>query len=451
MFNKKRISYYFFVILLLLIVIIWGLVKFALRDPKVAIKNVTQNALAFVDPHSANQALLSPEKQQALAKDYLAHYFSPWTGKKIMYSDAEIKQYQQSILSIYQHYSGWGFNQHRYAPLWIKNIVHNIQLSSFPNYHQRGIVVHATHLRVLPTQDAVFENLWRPGKGYPFDELQQAWLVPNTPVLMLQLTQDGEWVLVLTHNQVGWVERSSIGNVSQSFMRQWQAAQQYVTAVKDNAPLVDGHEVKFVTRIGAIYPLIKNANGHYQVMVAVDNDQTAVIKLVTLTDDAATPWPFLMTPNHVATLANQMMGDPYGWGELYGHRDCSATMIDLFAGFGIWLPRSSADQAVAWHKVSFKGLSTSAKEQTIIHQGIPFMTLLDLHGHVMLYIGSKGGKAYAFHDVWGIHTITNGRLVIGRTIISPVSLGSQYWNTRNLLTSMHGMTLLGNPGVVLTH
>ena len=36
---------------------------------------------------------------------------------------------------------------------------------------------------------------------------------------------------------------------------------------------------------------------------------------------------------------------PYGYGGLYDNRDCSAMTRDLFAPFGLYLPRNSSEQA----------------------------------------------------------------------------------------------------------
>jgi cell wall-associated NlpC family hydrolase len=44
-------------------------------------------------------------------------------------------------------------------------------------------------------------------------------------------------------------------------------------------------------------------------------------------------------------MANELIGEAYGWGGLYQNRDCSAMVRDMFSPFGIWLPRHSEDQA----------------------------------------------------------------------------------------------------------
>ena len=40
----------------------------------------------------------------------------------------------------------------------------------------------------------------------------------------------------------------------------------------------------------------------------------------------------------------------------------------------------------------------------ILEQGMPFLTLIWMKGHIMLYIGNEHGRALVFHEFWGIKT-----------------------------------------------
>ena len=104
-------------------------------------------------------------------------------------------------------------------------------------------------------------------------------------------------------------------------------------------------------------------------------------------------------------------------------RDCSAMTRDFFAPFGIWLPRNSAQQAKKGRIIDLSGMSDEEKERTIVEKGVPFQTLIHLPGHIMLYVGSIGKKAYVMHNMWGIKTGDNGRYIIGRGVISGLHLG----------------------------
>jgi cell wall-associated NlpC family hydrolase len=146
------------------------------------------------------------------------------------------------------------------------------------------------------------------------------------------------------------------------------------------------------------------------------------------------------------------MGQNYGWGGLYENRDCSALIQDVFAGFGLALPRNSRDQAGAGRWVSLEGLTGRQKEEGILREGKPLQTILYMPGHVMLYLGRDpvSGRAVACHAVWGLRTMgwfqrQPGREVLGKVVITSLEPG------RELLTLVRpdGLLLERLTGMVL--
>ena len=87
-------------------------------------------------------------------------------------------------------------------------------------------------------------------------------------------------------------------------------------------------------------------------------------------------------------------------------------------------------------------------EKRLINEGIPFLTLVRIPGHIMLYVGSYEGRAALLHTIWGLRTRDlwgkQGRWVVGETVIttlepgmerSSLSLGIS--NLRNRVESMN--------------
>jgi cell wall-associated NlpC family hydrolase len=165
--------------------------------------------------------------------------------------------------------------------------------------------------------------------------------------------------------------------------------------------------------------------------------------------------PLVATPRNLARLADQMLGQPYGWGGYLQNRDCSALMLDLLSPFGMFLPRNSSQQAKSGEYVSFEGLSAPQKETLVLSRGVPLLTLLYKRGHIMLYLGRMQGRALMLHDIWGLKTLdergAEGRKVIGRVAITTLEPGGdlpEVARAGTLLEHMAGMTLLapgGNP------
>jgi hypothetical protein len=128
--------------------------------------------------------------------------------------------------------------------------------------------------------------------------------------------------------------------------------------------------------------------------------------------------------------------------------------MDLFAPFGVWLPRNSGQQAKRTGVfLSLRDLSPEEKEKTIIRQGIPYFTLLWLKGHIMLYIGHQDGRALVFHNFWKVKTIDaqgkEGRIIIGRAAITTLRPGQELRpggkDSGDTLPAILGMTILWPP------
>jgi hypothetical protein len=132
------------------------------------------------------------------------------------------------------------------------------------------------------------------------------------------------------------------------------------------------------------------------------------------------------TQENLAYQAFKMLHQPYGWGEMFGARDCSRFVMDLFATFGILMPRNSKIQArvgISLGQVEGKSPKEKAK---ILDRAIPLATTLRLPGHIMLYLGKENGKHYVIHNLWGIQKAGwFGPSVqkIGKTVVSDLSLG----------------------------
>ena len=123
-----------------------------------------------------------------------------------------------------------------------------------------------------------------------------------------------------------------------------------------------------------------------------------------------------------------MMGQAYGWGGLDAKRDCSALTRDLFAPFGMHLPRNSASQAKVGRGIPLDGYSNREKEAIIMREGAPFRSLIWLRGHIGVYLGAWQGKAVMFHNMWGLRTRDasggcDNRAVVGKAVVTTLQPG----------------------------
>lgn len=150
-------------------------------------------------------------------------------------------------------------------------------------------------------------------------------------------------------------------------------------------------------RIGAgkLIPVAPGKPGRVLVATA-EGVRTAAADDVRLADS-----PRLLTRRAVLEAAFAYLGEPYGWGDRNGGRDCSRYLMDLFAGLGVQLPRHTSDQAIAGSYVVEVPPETSEPDRLRMLDEYHRRGVLLLHfpGHIMLYLGrDTAGAPMAIHS-----------------------------------------------------
>jgi len=141
--------------------------------------------------------------------------------------------------------------------------------------------------------------------------------------------------------------------------------------------------------------------------------------------DLITRMPYRATPAHMAVLLKALQGRPYGWGGTGGYNDCSLELKSLFTPFGIWLPRHSATQVEGPAMVDLSAQPFQARIDYLTRYGKPFLTIIDIRGHVMLYLGNRmlNGQSVpiVYEDMWGLTpSDASRRAIIGQSVIFPL-------------------------------
>src|SRR4029079_1320030 len=101
-----------------------------------------------------------------------------------------------------------------------------------------------------------------------------------------------------------------------------------------------------------------------------------------------------LTRRAVLTEAFAYLGQPYGWGDRAGGRDCSRYLMDVFEVLGIWLPGHTSDQAQAGTYVVEvpAELSEPARVALLDEHNRRGDRLLHFSGHTMLYPGTEATR-----------------------------------------------------------
>ncbi len=410
-----------------------------------------QTMLAYLE--KSNNLKVKPREQEKLAQFFLKKYFSPWC---ISFSEIELQKIKKEIEVQSNRFvanPGFGANTRPYGQDWIKSLLLNINIEHFPNSNKDAITIHNSNIRVLPTLDPSFNDAFSISKGYPFDNLQASYISAGTPIHIIQVSRDKAWFYVLTGDYYGWIAEQDVAYVDNAFKRKWQSGK-YAVSTQDDIPLFDAyHHLTIKTRIGVIYPIVSSTKSNFVILVPrMARTGYAAYKPVQVSRLFLNKFPITVSSFNIADVADNLMGKPFGWGGIYGYRDCSATIKDLMANFGIWLPRNSIDQMTFPDYHSLKGLSDSEKEKKIIKEATPFLTLLHMPGHVVLYIGHREGHPVVFQNIWGLHIYKiltkKDRIVIGKIVITSLYFGHNFINVSQYqLSKVDGMRLLIQPNM----
>ena len=415
------------------------------------IRELPQDHRLYIREDLANKEILPDEDRLTLQQNYNRCFFSPWHQEQSAYNRADAERFFNIYLKKVLDDGKKTRRQRSFA----KNLIANGRLEGYPNIAMRAITVRHEDARGLPTA-RLLPSPKRPGaaRGVSFDRLQVSSIPANTPVFISHLSRDRKWCLAETGFALGWMPIRDLAPVDETFIRAWERGS-YVTFVKDGVPIHDRRGYGFKTAIGTLLPASGEDGETWKILVAAPGKKgRAMIRECTVPKSVAVKCPLPLDLHHLALIANEFVGEPYGWGGKGGKRDCSSMIRDLFTPFGIWLPRHSADQASeGGYYVDLSGQGREEKQAAIIARGVPYLTLLWIKGHIMLYVGEQNGEPLVFHNFWSVRTTDiqgrNGKKVIGRTAITTLHPGRELQaaesSPRDLLDAIQGMTFLVRP------
>lgn len=403
-----------------------------------------QSASAYVDPATADAPLLDAAASEALAAAYLREHFGPWDRTAPAHGPEEVFAFLRE-----PEPERWASeNLAPRTPAWFAALRTACEPEAYPNAAQHAVAVRGTSMRVLPTDQPAFRPFGLPGEGYPFDYLQNTAVWAQTPIFVSHYSRDGAWALCETRFAYGWIPVRDLALVDEEAMRALRVAR-FLTFTRDRVPLADDFGLfRCLGRVGMVLPCIGEEDGGLRALILVRDAMGAgELRSVLVPGDAARPFPLPPTPAAFARQADAILGQPYGWGGLYGHRDCSALVMDLYAGFGIALPRNSSRQARSGPFTPLDGLADAGKAALVAGKAKPWLTLLWRPGHIMVYLGLRDGEPVILHAAWGLKTERGGRegrRVIGAAVITGLAPGLELPDLKHpdgvLLHALAGMT-----------
>ncbi|RAP39033.1 hypothetical protein DID80_00770 [Candidatus Marinamargulisbacteria bacterium SCGC AAA071-K20] len=412
---------------------------------------LNQRHASYLSKYPKNKRLVDPNILRTYTKNFQKEFTQPWRLKRKQLLDSKALK---SSITRFKRSPGYGENKQKHNYSWIKGLEKDMRVKSYPNFIQKAITVKNTNIRLLPTFKPVLPHFKHNGGGFPFDRAQNSAISAGTPIMITHVNKKKTWIYAKTPFAEGWIDIRDIAYVGPKFLREYFSYKKTVAITTEEVELYNhSNQYLFSANIGTIFKLIKTKKRHYVVAVPVSSPKRyAYFKHIKINKNDSHTQPLPLSYKNLTKIADELAGKPYGWGGLYGNRDCSAMIKDLFTPFGIWLPRHSSAQAKRVGTfVNLKDIDNTTKETLIVNSAIPYLTLIWYPGHIMLYIGENKGDPIIFHNIWGIRTKDKlKRKIIGKSVITTLGPGKSLSTAnpkQSILNKIQGMTYL-LPGYV---
>lgn len=419
--------------------------------PKSALDNAAESPLINLPPQDLHayipkNAFDSPPTQ-ALKQEYLQQFFAPFEKTSKVDSTKAQWGLQQALNNL-----GYGENLLPYTLEEIEKIADEADFKNLPSLKQPAIITRSSSLRVLPTHKPQFLNPKLAGEGFPFDYWQNSFIYLGTPILITHYSKSKKWAFVESGFVSGWIETLNIAILDKNQVRELQKTKDFLVTKKDYAPFYNTHgEFLESARIGMILPLLGSTQKAYEsfIFTRTQRGYAKKVKIHLPVRDFA-KFPMHFSAQNYASLAQRILGEKYGWGGMFGNRDCSMFLRDTLGNFGFYLQRNSQAQITQNNLAEslyfdLSQMDSAQKSLFIQKNAIPFATLLGMKGHIMLYLGIFNGEIFVLHDIWGLRTLQNGlegRSILGKIAITPLNIGENVHGIKQdslLLKRVYGM------------
>jgi len=353
---------------------------------------------------------------KALKKEYLAKFFEPWHKdfKRVKLDKNALFWSFKNYLDIDKNY--YFFSKILISKEFFQKAFENANTNALLSVNKKALVVRNTALKNAPLQTEILLNPFKDGEGVPFDYALDSALNAGTPVLISHFSKDKAFAFVNSALGWGFVDARDIEIFTPARAKIYESLE-FITPLKEKEPVLSvKNEFLFNARVGAVYPIYKQDKEFYYGKIGAKSYKIAKNK--------AAPFPLTDTNMNLKRAINELLNLPYGWGGYGFERDCSLLMRDIFGVFGIFLPRNSYAQALSFKSLDLSNLDNEAKMTFIKKHAKPYKSMLYLKGHIVLYVGEIDGQMAIFHSIWGLKSLNDTRLLIAKSALTPIDIGS---------------------------
>ncbi len=284
------------------------------------------------------------------------------------------------------------------------------------------------------------------------DESAITSLYVNEPVIILQQCIVGSQVYyyVMSSTVKGWCDANCFATFADrnTWLLSWQTAtagKDFVVVTTSKAALdVSGFDSATKTMALTMGTTLKlagaqNAAGKIAVVVPTRDANGAYSpQLGYISSSSSVSIGYLpLTSANIINVAFTCQGDKYCWGGANDGMDCSLFTKNVYACFGLKMPRNTSwQQQVAGTAINLSGMDSATKLAYIA--GLTPGTCLYLDGHTMIYLGTVNGMNYVISAAGAI-VDSSGKTVKAiqhQTVVTPLTIQTRSHNTwLNLIVS----------------
>lgn len=375
---------------------------------------------------------LSDTTQQRAVEAFKRAYFKPW---KLHHLTIDPNDFQWEIRFVQK------------APIYTQDAkpipakvyqawIANEAYTSRNTIHRYAIAIRHTDLKAFPSFTPFYRDPHQTGEGFPFDYNQNSALHLHTPLFVSHYSRDKKWAFVEASYAFGWVKREDIRLLTPT-MCQKLRQMRYGVAIKDNLRIsTSTHHFYSLVKLGTLFPLNPQTN-QPMLISQMPHSRDYLFNIKVTLKEAIAPFPLPFTAQNVTRTLTQLYNEPYGWGEGFGCRDCSATTRDFLGLFGFFLRRNSSQQYQDGKKTPLPKTSKTRRKAFIIKHALPFRSLLYTKGHIALYLGAYHQEPVIFHTYWGIRQKDGSKYITARTIISSTEPAKEKKETKERSKLIH--------------
>jgi len=279
-----------------------------------------------------------------------------------------------------------------------------------------ALVTKRADVLAWPVDDLIMD---KPG-DYAFSAILQSTVYPGTPVAIVHTSKDGRWAFIRSAHFDGWMKAETLARTTRERAGAYPGSRFLVVT----APSVRSTSRAELV-MGTTVPMVRKSLNGYVVKIPARGKHGDLVLLDSVVRSDAVSEGFLpYTRRTVLVQAFRLLDAPYSWGGSNSGFDCSTFLRDVFAVFGIRLPRNSTWQAEVGRRLAhFDGRNRAADRLETVYHWEPGVTLLRLPGHIMMYVGEESGKPYAIHAVWGVKDRDGNIMKIEKVAITDLDLG----------------------------